>query len=157
MLSVTVLVSSYSEGVLVMANCIYCQEVSIDCLCNDCVDLYNSHLIEDYCVKCEEADGNPSSCSKCSPSWWAIQHRSNIESLVFERFEENQRCADAETGADREYDYAGAGELSREKACEYLLSIEEIEPQNEKEVVEGLRTPCDCGKNYEDDCNCLPF
>jgi hypothetical protein len=157
MLSVTVFVSSYSEGVLVMANCIYCKEVSIDCLCNRCIDLYNTKHVEDYCVSCEQADGKPDTCSKCSPSWWAIQHRSQIKDLVFERFEENQRCADAESGADREYDYAGATKISREKACEYLLSIEEIEPQKEKEVIDGSQVSCDCGKNYEDGCNCLPF
>lgn len=157
MLSVAVFVSSYSEGVLVMANCIHCQEKAFDLLCRKCVDLYNTKHVEDYCVSCEEADGRPDTCSQCSPSFWAIQHRSQIESLVFERFDENQRCADAETGADREYDYAGATELAREKACEYLDSIAEIEPQKEKEVVDGLRTPCDCGKNYEDGCECLPF
>jgi hypothetical protein len=140
-----------------MASCIYCLEASVDCLCNKCIDLYNTRSSEDYCVGCEEADGNPSSCPKCSPSWWAIQHRMQIEDLVFARFDENQRCADAETGADREYDYAGAGEIAREKACEYLHSLAAIEPQKEKEVVDGLQVPCDCGKNYEDGCNCLPF
>ena len=137
--------------------CIHCQEKAFDLLCRKCVDLYNTKHVEDYCVSCEEADGSPMYCSNCSPAWWAIQHRSQIESLVFERFDENQRCADAETGADREYDYAGATELAREKAYEYLDSIAEIEPQKEKEVVDGLRTPCDCGKNYEDGCECLPF
>jgi hypothetical protein len=115
--------------------CIHCQEQSFDLLCDGCVDLYNTHLIERYCDSCEQRKSKPDKCNKCRPIFWAIQHRSQIESLVLNHFEET--------------------EIGREGASKYLLSIEEIKPQ--KEIVEGLQIPCDCGKNYEGDCECLPF
>ena len=39
----------------------------------------------------------------------------------------------------------------------FFFSGDEYEYYIPKEVVDGLRVLCDCGKNYEDGCKCLPF
>jgi hypothetical protein len=132
------LIDQEKKNKVYLRECIHCQEEKakgFDLLCDDCIDLYNAQLDECYCYSCEQGESKPYKCDKCRSIYYAIQHKDQIESLILNHFEEN--------------------ELGGERAREYLLSIKEIKPP--KEVVEGLQTPCDCGKNYKDGCECLPF
>lgn len=91
------------------------------------------------CIYCQEEKAFELLCDDCvglynTYFYWAIKHKDIIDSLVLSHFEEN--------------------DLGREEAFKYLFYIEE---KSLKKVGEGLQTSCNCGKNLEGDCECLPF
>lgn len=123
--------------------CVYCKEASTCILCTGCMKIYHKKFAEVYCVSCEEGCGRTDTCTTCSPAFWANQERSTIESTVFDYFLQG----------DIEQDLS----LAKMFGESYLHSLDSLKrSQPELVGVESLPN-CDCGKNWEDGCNCLPF